>query len=116
MMPDAYTLHMYPVFYPLSDNRTARRRLAWHVEQIPPHTPVKRRFEPLEVEVTRGWPVVIHRGDRAHRVRNLLDAWVVQGKWWADEERRVCFRVATDGGIMEIYRSGDEWRLARLED
>lgn len=77
---------------------------------------VKRRFEPLEVEVTRGWPVVIHRGDRAHRVRNLLDAWVVQGKWWSDEERRVCFRVATDGGIMEIYRSGDEWRLARLED
>ena len=79
-------------------------------------TPVKRRFEPLEVEVTRGWPVVIHRGGRAHRVRSLLDAWVVQGKWWADEERRVCFRVATNGGIMEIYRSGEDWMLARLED
>ncbi|MEQ9104740.1 MAG: hypothetical protein RIE53_08585 [Rhodothermales bacterium] len=77
---------------------------------------MKRRFEPIEVEVTRGLPVLVHRASRAYRVQSLLDAWVVQGRWWADEERRVCFRVATSGGIMELYRSGDQWTLARVED
>jgi len=77
---------------------------------------MKRRFEPVDVEVTRGWPVVVKRHGHTHRVRSLLDAWVIQGRWWAAEERRVCFRVSTTGGIMELYRSGEEWILARIED
>ena len=77
---------------------------------------MKRRFEPVEVEVTRGWPVVVHWNGKKHRVQNLVDAWVIQGRWWAEEERRVCFRVATSGGTLDIYRSGDEWVLAKTQD
>lgn len=77
---------------------------------------MKRRFESIEVEVTRGWPVLIRWNGRVHRVRSLVDAWVVQGKWWAGEERRVCFRVATTGGTFDIYRTGEDWVLTREQD
>lgn len=77
---------------------------------------MKSRFEPVEVEVTRGWPVLIRWNGKVHRVRSLVDAWVVQGRWWAEEERRVCFRVTTDRGTLDIYRSGDDWVLTRQFD
>jgi hypothetical protein len=77
---------------------------------------MKRRFEPVEVEVTRGWPVVVRWNGKTHRVQHLVDTWVVQGRWWAEEERRVCFRVTTSGGMLDIYRSGDAWVLARAQD
>ena len=67
---------------------------------------MKRRFEPVEVDVTRGWPVVVNWNGRRLRVTGLVDAWVIQGRWWAGEERRVCFRVTTCGVTLYIYRSG----------
>jgi len=60
--------------------------------------------------------VVIRRQGRTYRVRSMIDYWMVQGKWWADEERRVYFRVSTTGGIMDVYRSGARWVLASIED
>ncbi len=77
---------------------------------------MKSRFESVEVEVTRGWPVLIRWNEKVHRVRSLVDAWVVQGRWWAEEERRVYFRVTTDRGTLDIYRSGDDWVLTRQFD
>ncbi len=77
---------------------------------------MKRRFEPIEVEVMRGWPVVVNWNGKRYRVTGLVDAWVIQGRWWAAEERRVCFRVTTSGGTLDIYRSGEEWVLAKAQD
>ncbi len=77
---------------------------------------LKRRFEPVEVEVAKGWPVFVNWNGRKHRVQNMIDVWVVQGKWWADEERRVYFRVATTGGTFDIFRSGDDWVLSKVLD
>ena len=77
---------------------------------------MKRRLQPVEVEVTKGWPVLVHLNGRQHRVRHLVDAWVVQGRWWAEEERRVYFRVDTTGGMLDIFRSGDDWVLSRVQD
>ncbi|TDI74615.1 MAG: hypothetical protein E2O84_05575 [Bacteroidetes bacterium] len=77
---------------------------------------MKRWFQPVEVEVTKGWPVVVNWNGRRHRVQYLVDAWVVQGKWWAEEERRVYFRVHTTGGTLDIFRSGDDWILSKVQD
>lgn len=77
---------------------------------------MKRRSEPVDVDITKGWPVVIHRHGQAYRVQSMLDVWIVQGKWWSQEERRVYFRVSTTGGIMDVYRSDARWVLASVED
>lgn len=77
---------------------------------------MKRRTEEIQVRTARGWPVAIRRGGRQYRVRELLDVWVVQGQWWSDEQKRVCFRLRTDRGIVEIYRSGERWVLSKVMD
>lgn len=50
------------------------------------------------------------------RIRQLNDFWILQGRWWAREERRVYFRAETPRGLVELYRSGDGWTLSRLMD
>lgn len=77
---------------------------------------MKCRFEPVDVELKKGWPVAVSWNGRRHRVQHLVDAWVVEGRWWAEEERRICFRVATSGGTLDIYRSGDAWMLTKTQD
>jgi len=84
---------------------------------------MKRRFEPIQVDLTRGWPVALHRNGNTHRVQHLIDYWVVEGRWWAEEERRVYFRVLTTGGTMDIFRRGNEahsdagtWMLSKVLD
>jgi hypothetical protein len=77
---------------------------------------MKRRFQPVEVEVTKGWPVLVNWNGHRHRVQHLVDAWVVQGRWWTEEERRVYFRVHTTGGTLDIFRSGDDWVLSKVQD
>lgn len=77
---------------------------------------MKRRSETVSVHTARGWPATIRRGDRAYRVLELLDVWVVQGRWWGEEEKRVFFRLRTDGGLLEVYRSGEHWVLSRIMD
>lgn len=78
--------------------------------------PVKRRFEPIEVQVKRGWPVSFRWNGRVHRVCEMLDVWVVQGQWWGEEQKRVFFRVRTDRCVVELYRSGDRWVLTKQMD
>ncbi len=55
-------------------------------------------------------------GDRRYRVREPLDVWVVQGRWWGEEEKRVFFRLRTDRGEVEVYRSGERWVLSKVMD
>lgn len=79
---------------------------------------MKRLEEPVKVEDRKGWPVQIRRGSRVYRVRKLVDVWVVQGRWWLDEEKRVYFRVLTDKGTMDVYRRDKtgEWVMAKMMD
>lgn len=79
---------------------------------------MKRIEEPVEVEDRKGWPMVIRRGKKSYRVRKLIDLWVVQGRWWLDEEKRVYFRVLTDKGVMDVYQNleNKKWVMAKLGD
>lgn len=77
---------------------------------------MKRRSDDIEVREVRGWPVEIRRDERVYRVVEMLDVWVVQGHWWGDEEKRVFFRVRTDRGAIELYRTGLRWVLSKELD
>jgi hypothetical protein len=71
---------------------------------------------PVEVELKKGWPVMIHWEHRHMRVRQVSDWWVARERWWSREEERVYFRLVTDTGTVEVYRLGDKWILARMFD
>lgn len=77
---------------------------------------MKRYDEPVHVELAGRRPTRIHRRGVIFRVQEIIDWWVVQGRWWSAEERRVHFRLLTDRGMMELYRRGDSWTLYRLFD
>lgn len=87
-----------------------------HVTDVRGREAVKRHTDTVSVRTVRGWPVDVRRGDRTYRVRELIDVWVVQGRWWGEEEKRVFFRLRTDRGDLEVYRSGDRWVLSRVMD
>ncbi len=76
---------------------------------------MKARSQAIEVEEEEGRPTCL-TWRRRQPVREVLDSWVVQGKWWGKEERRVYFRVRTDSAVLEIYRGKTGWRLARTVD
>lgn len=71
---------------------------------------------PVEVDVKKGWPVSIRWQNRRWSVTQVSDWWVARERWWSREEERVYFRLVTDRGVVEVYRSGDDWTLARLFD
>jgi hypothetical protein len=77
---------------------------------------MKLYLEPVAVEHTGGRPHTILWRRKLYRVIEVLDCWVSQGKWWSSEERRVYMRLLTDGGTLELFRRGNEWRLSRLFD
>ena len=68
------------------------------------------------VSSSNGRPRLIRHGRRTYRVREMLDVWVYQSRWWGNEERRVYFRLWTNRGVMEIWRNGKEWMLSRILD
>jgi len=72
--------------------------------------------EAVRVELEGGRPCAVHWRRRVYGVREVQDFWIVQGRWWSREERRLYQRLSTDRGGMELYRSGREWRLQRLVD
>ena len=77
---------------------------------------MKRIEEPVVVEARKGWPVLLRRSGKMYRVLQQLDFWVVQGRWWMQEEKRVYFRVRTDRGVLELYNSRGEWVLSKVFD
>lgn len=59
---------------------------------------------PISVEARKGIPRRLRWGRRVYDVRRLLDFWILQSRWWGREEKRVYFRLDTDGGVVEVYR------------
>ena len=70
----------------------------------------------LQVRERRGRPRIVRRGKRSYRVQKILDVWIYQSRWWSDEERRIYFRLWTNRGVMEIWRSEGEWRMGKMLD
>ena len=59
----------------------------------------------VSVDAHKGVPRRISRGKRIYTVRRVLDFWILQSRWWGYEEKRIYFRLETDGGVLEVYRA-----------
>lgn len=77
---------------------------------------MKQILSPIQVTASGGRPRVIRWDGRTYRVREMLDVWIYQTRWWGNEERRVYFRLWTDGGMLEVWRCGNTWMLGSLLD
>ena len=77
---------------------------------------MKRIGEEIEVRTVRDRPVAFRWRRRHYTVRETIDTWILQGKWWVREERRVYFKVLTDRGTMEIFHRDDRWWLSSIYD
>jgi len=79
---------------------------------------MKRILEPIEVKTIRNRPHLMKWRGRVYDVKETLDWWVIEGKWWEHKSvRRVYFRIVTARGeVMEVFRSAGEWVLAGIVD
>jgi len=83
----------------------------------PRHTLLMKRYaDPVEVLLSRGSPRRVRWAERIYQVQEILDFWIYQSRWWSSEERRIYFRLRTNRGTIEIWRSGEQWVLAGVED
>lgn len=71
-------------------------------------------LEPITLGIVKNRLREIRWRKRVFRVSEILERWVSQSKWWADEERRFYLRVLTSAGVLEIYRCGERWVLSRI--
>lgn len=47
----------------------------------------------------------------------VLDRWRYDGRWWEGEIHRDYFLLELHGGaVIELYREGDAWWVARASD
>ncbi|CAN5583132.1 hypothetical protein BH23BAC4_BH23BAC4_10850 [soil metagenome] len=77
---------------------------------------MKRACTPVEVVQDGERLREIYTGQHCYRVNLILEAWVVEGRWWAAEERREYVRVQTEGPVLELYLAGGQWRIAKVCD
>ena len=78
---------------------------------------MKRINEPVTVFTVDRRPHIVKWRHKRFNVLRIMDYWVVQGRWWLREEKRVYLRLATDRGPIEIFhRDGSEWILSRIFD
>lgn len=79
---------------------------------------MKRIDVPVQVRTRGSVPAHILWHDRRLVVRELLECWVHETGWWkpGGSTRRVYYRLRTDAGVVEVYRSGDTWTLSRIAD
>jgi hypothetical protein len=64
-----------------------------------------------------GRPVRVRLGGNWLPVERFQEAWVVEGRWWATEERRQYVRAEARGAVVELVRSGQgPWSVARVLD
>lgn len=89
-----------------------------------------RRVEvPIEVAFRKEqkWPYLFRTSGMSYEVRQLLETWVRESKWWRPEgsERRVYYRVVADPGkepnvICVLCRARNStlptWSLRTIED
>ncbi|MEW6751772.1 MAG: DUF6504 family protein [Candidatus Latescibacterota bacterium] len=76
--------------------------------------------EPITPQRADAGPWFEWRGQR-YEICRVLDRWVVQGRWWAEEERREFLLVeaasAGETGVYEICQSSrGGWLLVRVYD
>lgn len=79
---------------------------------------MRRVNQPVSVEVEDSCPARISWSDDILHVEDLIKCWVHQTGWWnpSGDERRVYYRLQTDEGIVDVYRSGTKWTLSRIVD
>lgn len=67
---------------------------------------------------TRPQPDVRSRRQSPRRVVRVVDQWRYDGRWWEpDEVHRDYFFLELERGLtLEIFREGEEWWVARLND
>lgn len=71
------------------------------------------------VNTETGTPVSIRwSAGVVDRVRRTLDAWVLRGRWWERDDRRVYLLVETERRrVVELERRGPaSWRVLRVHD
>jgi hypothetical protein len=69
------------------------------------------------VESRDGRPVRVRLGGNWLPLERFQEAWVVEGRWWATEERRQYVRAEARGAVVELVRSGrGPWSVARVLD
>ena len=77
---------------------------------------MKLYLEPINVTPSRGKPQRLLWRRREYVVQEVVDYWVSQTRWWRGEEKRYYLRLATDGGMLEVFRSGNGWMISRIAD
>ena len=77
-----------------------------------------KRHESVQVECQNGRPVRIIQNERTYRVQSVIECWIYQSRWWAQEGpiRRVYYRVDTNRGVLDLYRTDQGWTLDRVLD
>ena len=76
----------------------------------------KAYHEPVDVETRDRQPRTITWRQTTYTVRQTLDRWILQNKWWEREEKRLYYLLETDRATMEVYREGSRWTLSRIVD
>ena len=81
---------------------------------------VKIYRDPIQVKIESPAPFFEWRGC-VYRIRAIIDRWVIQGKWWAREEKRCFFLVQASceesEGYYEICLSSAQgWVLVGVYD
>jgi hypothetical protein len=77
---------------------------------------MKLYLEPIQVEPPKGKPRRLRWRRRVYVVEEVIDFWISQTRWWRDEEKRIYLRLLTDGGTLEVFRSGVDWTMSRIAD
>ncbi len=72
---------------------------------------------PITVFTVKNRPHIIKWQHRRLKVQRIMEYWIVQGRWWHEEEKRVYLYLSTDQGPIEIFRRNtSEWILSRIFD
>lgn len=66
--------------------------------------------------VTKWSPHLIEWNGSLYTVERIVDYWKVETDWWGKTIERLYVIAVTDGGVMELYRERNLWKLARLYD
>lgn len=77
---------------------------------------MKIYLEHIDVQPASGRPRRIQWRKQRYNVEEVIDFWISQTKWWSVEEKRIYLRLATDRGMMEVFRQDASWILSRLAD
>jgi hypothetical protein len=76
-----------------------------------------RRHPPAVEADANGRPLRLRLGRAWLPVRHVQETWIVEGRWWATEERRQYARVEAGPAVVELVRRhGEPWAVSRVLD